>query len=124
MKKLITLITFLSFFVSGIIAQDLEEILDTYFETIGQEKLLEYNTMTAKGKSIQQGMETDFSLWQKRPDSFRIEVDIQGATMVQVYDGENGWYIAPWTGSIDPVEIDDFQLKALKFLVLLRIKHL
>ncbi len=44
--------------------------------------------MIVKGKSIGQGMENDFTMWQKRPNSFRLEVDIQGAKMVQVFDGE------------------------------------
>ena len=112
MKNLITLIFAFTFSIIGLQAQDLQEILDSHFETIGQENFIKHKTMTAKGKSIQQGMETDFTVWHKRPDSFRLEVDIQGATMVQVFDGEKGWYIAPWTGSTDPIEMSGWQLDA------------
>lgn len=108
-----TFIFALTFSIFGLQAQDLQEILDSYFETIGQEKFIEHKSMTAKGKSIQQGMETDFTVWQKRPDSFRLEVDMQGAQMIQAYDGEKGWMVAPWTGSIDPIEISGWQLEAL-----------
>jgi outer membrane lipoprotein-sorting protein len=111
MKNLITFI--FAFTIFGLQAQDLQEVLDSYFETIGQEKLIEHTSMTAKGKSIQQGMETDFVVYQKRPDSFRLEVDIQGAQMIQAFDGEKGWMVAPWTGSLDPVEISGWQLDAM-----------
>ena len=114
MKKTIAILFGLFISVLLIQAQDLQEVLDTYFETIGQEKYLEHETMVAKGKSIQQGMETDFTVWQKRPNSLRLEVDIQGATMVQVFDGEKGWYNAPWTGSTDPIELSGWQLKTLE----------
>lgn len=112
MKKTIALLFGLFISVLLIQAQDLQEVLDTYFETIGQEKYLEHGTMVAKGKSIQQGMETDFVIYQKRPDSFRLEVDIQGTQLIQVYDGEKAWMVAPWTGSLDPVEMSGWQLDA------------
>jgi len=99
---------------TGLKAQDLEEVLENYFETVGQNKYLEHKTLTIKGKSIGQGMENDFTMWQKRPNSFRLEVDIQGAKMIQVFDGEVGWYIAPWTGSPDPIDITGFQLSTME----------
>jgi len=112
MKKTITLLFGLFISVLLMQAQNLQEVLDTYFETIGQEKFLEHETMVAKGKSIQQGMETDFVLYQKRPDSFRLEVDVQGAQMIQAYDGERAWMVMPWTGSLDPIEMSGWQLDA------------
>lgn len=100
--------------ITGLKAQDLQEILDSYHETIGQEKFLEHQTMKVKGKSIQQGMETDFTMFQKQPNFMRIEVDIQGASMVQAYDGQIAWYTAPWTGTTDPIEMTGFQLESIK----------
>lgn len=108
-------ILFATFILSfGIQAQDLDEILSNYFETIGFEKYLKHQTIVIKGKSIGQGMENDFTIWQKRPNSFRLEVEIQGAKMIQVFDGEIGWYIAPWTGSPDPIDLSGFQLSLME----------
>lgn len=112
MKNLITVIIALTFSIFGLQAQDLQEVLDSYFETIGQENFVKHKTMTAKGKSIQQGMETDFTMYQKRPDKMRLEVDIQGTQMIQAYNGETAWMIMPWTGSLDPVELSGWQLEA------------
>ncbi len=86
-------------------AQDLEEILDTYFETIGQEKLLKMKTMQASGKAMMMGMENPFVSIAQRPDKIRVEVDIQGAKILQAYDGESAWMVNPLSGSADPIDL-------------------
>ena len=83
--------------------KNLQEILDTHFETIGQENLADVKTMVSTGMTLQMGMEMPFKFITKRPDKALLEVDIQGAKMQQAYDGENGWMVAPWTGSAEPI---------------------
>lgn len=114
MKKFISALIILTTLVAGVQSQDLSEILKTHFKTIGQEKLTTINTMKSTGKTIAQGMELDFVIYTQRPGKFRLEVDIQGAKMIQAFDGEKGWMVAPWTGSTDPIEISGVQLKNLK----------
>ncbi len=114
MKKFISALIILTTLVAGVHSQDLSEILKTHFKTIGQEKLTTINTMKSTGKTIAQGMELDFVIYTQRPGKFRLEVDIQGAKMIQAFDGEKGWMVAPWTGSTDPIEISGVQLKNLK----------
>jgi hypothetical protein len=60
-------------------------------------------------------METPFTTITKRPDKFRLEVDIQGQKMIQAFDGEKGWLIAPWAGTTDPQEIPAEQVKFMKW---------
>jgi len=106
MKKrtiLSLLVAFASFAL--ISAQDLNEVLDTYFETIGQEKVLEKESMMASGKALIMGMENPFKTINKRPDKIRVEVDIQGAKMVTGYDGTGVWMINPMTGSSDVIDV-------------------
>jgi len=114
--KRVTLLTFGllmgSCFLYG---QGLDEVLQQYFETIGQDKLVTVQTMTMKGKSVQMGMETPFTTIVKRPDKFRLEVDIQGQMMVQAFDGEKGWLVAPWTGTTDAQQIPAEQTRFLKW---------
>ncbi len=114
MKKLFMSIAFAAITVFGIQAQSVDEILNSYYEAVGMEKQLTHNSMKATGKSVQMGMETPFTMLQKRPGSFRLEVEMQGATMIQAYDGEKAWMTAPWTGSTDPVELSGVQLDAMK----------
>jgi outer membrane lipoprotein-sorting protein len=115
MKK-VTLLTFGLIMGSYILyGQELDEVLQQYFKTIGQDRLITVQTMTMKGKSVQMGMETPFTTIIKRPDKFRLEVDIQGQTMVQAFDGEKGWLVAPWTGTTDAQEIPAEQTRFMKW---------
>ncbi len=105
----------LSFLMLGILpAQDLQEILDAHYEAVGQKNLKDVRTMVAKGKIMQMGMEMEFKSITKRPDKSYLEADIQGAKMKQAYDGKNGWMIAPWTGSAEPIDLTGPDLRGLQ----------
>lgn len=94
--------------------QTVDEILDNYFETINQEKVLEISSMTSKGKVIQMGMELPFLQINQRPGQTRLEIEFQGSKMIQAYDGANGWMIAPMSGSSEPQDITGPPLKSLE----------
>ncbi len=114
MKKPLILLFVLSLISTIIVAQNLQEVLDAYHKTVGQEKYKSVKSLELKAKSVAQGMETDVVIKQMRPDKFWLEADIQGTKMNQAYDGEKAWYIAPWTGSLDPVEMSGVQLSSMK----------
>lgn len=115
MKKFAFLIVLsIIFSLHSVVSQDLDEILDNYFETVGQEAFNKVEDFALKGKSIMQGMENDFLLKQKRPDKLYLEVDIQGMKLLQAYDGKVGWMVAPWTGTTEPQDITGLDLKSLK----------
>jgi len=108
MKHKIFFSLFLAFAAfTFIAAQDLDEILDTYFETIGQEKLLKVKTMTSTGKVMMpmMGAEGGFKTFNKKPDKIRVEVEMMGSSVVQAYDGADAWSINPLAGSPDPVDM-------------------
>ncbi len=116
MKRLLLVllgVTLLSF-GNTIIAQDLEEVLENYFETIGQDKLLKVNTITMNGNIMAGGMEFPFTTVLKRPKMLRIESTIQGQKMIQVFDGENGWMINPMMGTLEPQDMDPETVKQLR----------
>lgn len=115
MRKKIFTLSIMAIFAIGILpAQDLEKILDSYFETIGQEKLLKVESMISTGTIQQMGMEMPFKVISKRPDKAYMEAEIQGSKMKQGYDGENGWIIQPWTGSSEPIDVTGPELSGLK----------
>jgi hypothetical protein len=97
-------------------AQDLslDEILANYYEVMGFENLEKYSSLKMKGKSVNQGMENQFTMIMLMPDKYRLEVPIQGQNMVQVYNAGEAWMIAPWTGSLDPKDITGDQLKRME----------
>jgi outer membrane lipoprotein-sorting protein len=94
----------------GTNAQTLDEVLDKHFKANGQEKLVAVKTYSIKAKISQMGTEMPLEMKMKRPDKFRMEMDIQGQKMIQAFDGEKGWVIAPWV-SPEPQELSGDQLK-------------
>jgi len=79
MKKTILIIATLVISVFAVQAQDmtLEEILESHFEAIGQEKLNDVKSMTVAGKMMMQGMELPFKMIIKRPNKSRMEMTIR-----------------------------------------------
>jgi outer membrane lipoprotein-sorting protein len=77
-------------------AQNLQEVLDKHFKAVGQENLLNKKSYTVLANIEQMGMEFPMTMKLKRPNKFRMEMEMQGMKMVQAYDGEKGWMIAPW----------------------------
>jgi len=114
MKKLYTIIVIVGFFISALQAQNLKEILDSYYKSSGQNKINQIKSITITGTIFQMGSEFSFKRISIRPDKFYLEADIMGQKFVQAYDGTDGWMIAPWSGSVDPQDIPVNQLKVLK----------
>lgn len=100
--------------LSGIQAQDLDEVLNAHYEAVNNEALAEVQSIHMTGKSGRMGQMFNFEIWQARPGKFRMEVDIQGQKMIQVYDGEKAWIVAPWTGSVEPQEVGPTELAQFK----------
>ena len=91
--------------ISFISAQNLDKILENHFETIGQKNLLKVKALEATGKAVMMGMDNPFKMVTKRPDKLQIEVDFQGAKIIQAYDGETVWMINPMAGSAEPIDV-------------------
>ena len=73
MQKTFYLLFVLTISLFNLQAQDLQEVLDNYFEVIGQEANNNISTMKATGKSVGQGMENEFTVYQMRPNSFSFK---------------------------------------------------
>jgi outer membrane lipoprotein-sorting protein len=95
-------------------AQDLEQILKAHYKAVGQKNLVDVKTLETTGKIQQMGMEMPLRSISKRPDKTYIEIDVQGTMMKQAYDGKNGWMLAPWTGSDEPIDLQGPDLRSLK----------
>jgi len=104
----------LGLLVNVSVAQDLDEVLDAHFKAINQEAMLKVNSLYVVGKSGRMGQEFKFEMWQARPAKFKMEVDIQGQKMIQLFDGEHAWMVAPWTGSAEPQEMGPTETEHMK----------
>lgn len=113
-KLLITVVaTLLIAFVNVVQAQTLSEVLDKHFKATGQEKLIAVQSYYIKAKVSQMGMDMPMEMKIKKPDLFIMTVDVQGQKMIQAFDGEKGWMVAPWV-SADPQELAGEQLDQAK----------
>lgn len=113
MKKITLLLLGIVLTIS-ISAQDLNEILQAHYEVMGYDQMTEINTLVFTGKSNSMGMENPYTMTMKRPDQYKLVVPIQGQKMIQVYNKGEAWYVAPWTGSLDPQDMTGDQLKQMK----------
>jgi outer membrane lipoprotein-sorting protein len=114
MKKIIIPLLLAFIFTTPSYSQTADEILAKYFETIGQEKLLETKTFTTKGKIIQGQFEIPFTSSHKRPMKFRSDASFQGMEIASAFDGEKGWSINPFAGGTDPVPMTADQVDKMK----------
>lgn len=98
--KLFSLLLALLVF-SGVQAQDItaDELINNCVETLGGAEAfdaLENMKMTAQ---ISMGpMELPGTLYSARPNKQYFDINIQGKTLVQAYDGETAWTINPFQG--------------------------
>jgi hypothetical protein len=103
---------------SATFAMDADELIAKALEAQGGVKALQaVQSQKATGKFVNQGMEIPFTMVQVRPNLLRIDATFMGMTIVQAFDGTNGWSINPMTGSQDAqpmsaVEAKGFRLQA------------
>ncbi len=83
-------------------AQTADEILTKYFEnTGGMEKWKALKSTTMEGTMAMQGLEFPGTIRAMAPKKQRVDVNVQGQSIVQAYDGETAWWINPFGGSTE-----------------------
>jgi hypothetical protein len=69
----------------------------------GMDKLKSVQTLRMSGRmTMGPGIEAPVAVEVKRPQHMRMEMQFQGMTAIQAYDGKNGWMIMPFGGRTDP----------------------
>jgi hypothetical protein len=101
-------------FTNSAYCQSLESILESHFKIVGQAKLLEANSIVAKGTLVQSGIDIELVTYNKRPDKFRLEGRVEDLTFVEVYDGIIGWTFNQLIGDEQPTLIGEAELELLK----------
>jgi len=96
-------------------AQTADEIVAKNIEAKGgMAKLKAIQSVRITGNAEFGGIQADIVSIMKRPSMVRRNISVQGMTMVQAYDGRDGWQIIPFTGKKDPepMAADDLKLIA------------
>jgi outer membrane lipoprotein-sorting protein len=97
----------------SVTAQDLDKILNDHFKASAQDKLSKITSISIKGNLVAMGMETEITIYQKRPNKLRIEASLMGSNMIQTYNGNTGWTYAPAMGASEPIEMSTDDLKGI-----------
>jgi outer membrane lipoprotein-sorting protein len=80
----------------------------------GLAKLKSINSVRVTGNFEAGGMQAGFVETEKRPNRLRRDVSVQGLTLVQAYDGQNGWQIIPFSGKKGPETMSGDDLKNIE----------
>lgn len=97
-------------------AQSADEIINKHIEALGgKEKLSNLKTMKMMASiEIAPNMKAPMTLYFVNNKSVRTELEIQGMKMIQVMDGDSGWYIQPFSGKKDPERMDAEMVRETK----------
>lgn len=96
------------FFALPVAGQTADKIIAKHVAARGGlKKILAVRTMTVTGKLIGPGMNSPIRVQLKRPKLFRMELDVQGKTIIRVFDGKTGWQINPLVKAETEILKDD-----------------
>lgn len=104
--------------ITGLIkvnAQTVDEIINKHIDAIGgKAKLDQVKSIYSESSVAVMGNDAPSSLTILNGKGYRLETDIQGQKMVQVYTDKGGWAINPFGGAAEPQAMPDDQYKAGK----------
>ncbi len=80
----------------------------------GREKIESVESARLTGTMNMGGMEAPFTLEWKAPDRTRMEITLQGMTLVQAFDGESAWMLNPFMGQASPEKMSEEDTEAFK----------
>jgi len=116
MRKILSTLLLSSLVAAAASAQTVDELIEKNLAARGgKDKIKAVQSVRMTGKmAMSSNMEVPFSMEMARPGRVRMNLTIQGLTMVMAYDGQSGWVIAPFTGKKDPEPMPADQLKDMK----------
>lgn len=116
MKTFKTILLLLVFQTGISSAQTADEVITKFIDAKGgKEKLASLQTLKVVS-SFQMGpdMKAPMTRTYINNKCMRMELSIQGMTMVQCLNGESGWYISPFQGKTEPEKMNEDDLKEVK----------
>jgi outer membrane lipoprotein-sorting protein len=93
-------------------ARSAQYVSDAALSLKAQERKIRQQIAEAKPQAAQ--VQLPFVFEMKRPNKSRVEIEFEGKTAVQVYDGESGWLMRPYLNRNDwePFSPDQARMQA------------
>jgi len=98
MKRTLILTALMLFALVGLQAQTIDQVLEKHYKATGQDKMAAIKTYYVKAKMSMMGMDMPMTIQMKKPDKFRIDMEVMGQKIEQAFDGEAGWMRNPMMG--------------------------
>jgi outer membrane lipoprotein-sorting protein len=118
MKRILALslaCLFLAALSGPLLAQTEKNFLENMIKALGGRETLaaiKDTRMSGTMEIIQYGMTAPMTIYQKEPNKYRMEMEIMGMSMVQVYDGQKAMMTNPQTGEV--IEFPPDQAQQMK----------
>lgn len=110
MKK--TILLFAVMLISAsLFSQDLGTIIKKYSKATGLDAMEKFKTTKIEASLSQGAMDITMTMYEKKPDKFRVEMNMAGMNIITVLNGDKGWALNPMAGS-EPVALDAEQIKS------------
>jgi outer membrane lipoprotein-sorting protein len=94
---------------------DVDEIVAKHLDAMGGlDKLQDIQTMKKVAKVTMQGREATTTMYFKRPNMSRQEVQVDGQTVINAFDGTTPWIINPLAGFTRPVTVSGAQAASIR----------
>lgn len=115
MKRIFLSIITIFAISTSVTAQTVDEIVSKHIEvTGGNDAYKQIKTAKMVGKTqLGPGMEAPMSIISINNKAFRMELTVQGMTMVQAVNGDKGWAIMPFQGNPEPQPMTPEQVKMM-----------
>lgn len=101
MKTLQTLCISLvfSFYTSGILAQNIDELVAKHIEAIGgRDNWNKLSTLRTESVMKAQGADIKFTVYQIDNKAMRQDINVMGMTGFSILNNQEGWVYMPWQG--------------------------
>ena len=99
MKRIFFLAALMLFALINTQAQSLDKVLDSYYKANGLDKVSDVKTFDIKAKMSVMGMEMPMEIKVKKPNKFRVDMEMMGQKTISAFDGEKGWMKNPMMGA-------------------------
>jgi outer membrane lipoprotein-sorting protein len=115
MRRFTFIIVFATLLSLSLSAQTVDEIIAKNIAAQGGlAKLKAVQSLRMTGDIEGNGMQAVFTQVYRRPMKTRLDITVQGLTLTQAYDGQNGWQVVPFTGRSNPEPMSPDDLKRVQ----------
>lgn len=113
-KQLLALL-FIFAFAQNIFSQTVDDVINKHVAALGgMDKINAVKTVKYTGKFSGMGADIPVTVTIKSRNKIKMDMNFQGMSMIQAYDGTTGWSINPFSGKKDAEKMPSEQVKEMK----------